>query len=178
MNLLKKYKHIIIINILLITCVYLIIYDYNYIYYSITESNYIDNDINNNDYIGIISIPKINLKKGLVDINSKNNNVKYNIEILNNSTMPDKDISNLFLASHSGNGKNAYFNKLYELDINDYIYFYYNDIKYTYIVSDIYKVDKIGKINIGRNNNNKMITLITCDQVDKTKQIVLIAKIL
>ena len=43
------------------------------------------------DYLAILEIPDINLKKGLVDLNSPYNNIKYNVEIIKGSHMPDID---------------------------------------------------------------------------------------
>ena len=42
----------------------------------------------NYNYIGILEIPKINLKRGFLDLNSKYNNVNYNITVIKGSTFP------------------------------------------------------------------------------------------
>ena len=42
------------------------------------------------NYIAVLDIPKINLKRGLFPINDKNNNVDKNVEILQNSDMPNE----------------------------------------------------------------------------------------
>jgi len=84
------------------------------------------------DYIAILEIPKINLKKGLVDPNSYMNNVNINIEILKPYAMPDQKESNLFLASHSGSSRVAFFDDLDLLSIDDDIYIYYKQKKYEY----------------------------------------------
>ena len=42
-------------------------------------------------YVAVLEIPKINLKKGLVDKNSKANNVDRNIYTLKESTFPDEE---------------------------------------------------------------------------------------
>lgn len=121
--------------------------------------------------IATISIPSINLEKVLYDIDSKLNNVNYNIEILKESIMPNKEHSHLFLASHSGNNYNAYFNDLPKLEIGDDIYIFYDGIKYTYEINKIFEVDKDGKIEINGISNIKMLTLITC-HIGTNKQIV------
>ena len=41
------------------------------------------------NYIAVLEIPKINLKRGLLPINDKNNNVNKNVEVLKNSDMPN-----------------------------------------------------------------------------------------
>ena len=43
------------------------------------------NHISKSDYIAVIKIPKINLEKGLYDVNDINNNVDKNIQILKSS---------------------------------------------------------------------------------------------
>ena len=57
-----------------------------------------------NDYIGYLSIPKINLKKGFLDKRSPENDVEKNILVVEGSNYPDKDKGNLMLAGHSGTG--------------------------------------------------------------------------
>ena len=61
------------------------------------------NQTQNNEYsfLGVLEIPKINLKRGFLDINSKYNNVDYNITIINGSTYPDEVNNNLILAANS-----------------------------------------------------------------------------
>ena len=72
----------------------------------------------NYNYIAVLEIPTINLKKGLLDIDDKNNNVDKNIEILKGSSMPDQG-GNLILAAHNGLGRVAYFRNLHKLSILD-----------------------------------------------------------
>lgn len=130
------------------------------------ENNVINNKI---DYLMILEIPKINLKKGLYNINSKYNKVDYGIEILKESDMPNKDNSNLYLASHSGNSSISYFMYLNKLIIGDKVFVYYNGLKYEYIISNVYQKEKDGTIDVSSSTNNR-IFLITC--VDDKKQII------
>lgn len=130
------------------------------------ENNVIHNKI---DYLMILEIPKINLKKGLYNINSKYNKVDYGIEILKESDMPNKENSNLYLASHSGNSSISYFMYLNKLIIGDKVFVYYNGLKYEYIISNVYQKEKDGTIDISSSTNNR-IFLITC--VDDKKQII------
>lgn len=129
------------------------------------------------NYIGILEIPKIKLKKGLVDINSKKNNVKYNIQIIKTSTMPDVENGNLILASHSGGGYYAFFTNLHKLYIGDVAYVYFNNNKYIYKITDIYEVEKTGKVEINRDYNKTILTMITCSQTNKKVQIVFISEL-
>ena len=126
------------------------------------------------NYIAILEIPKINLKKGLVNPNSQYNNIEYNIEIIDSSNFPTEENSNLILASHSGNSQISYFKNLYKLEKKDKIYLYYEGIKYEYILEEIYDTEKDGSIEISRNKDKTAITLITCKKNTDDLQIVYI----
>ncbi len=113
-------------------------------------------------YTSILSIPKINLRKGIYDIDNPKNNIEENIMIDKHSIYPDNDKSNVILIAHSGVGKKAYFDNLKELDNDSLIEFYYNHTKYVYMIDNIYSTLKTGKINLKYDQNKKAITLITC----------------
>ena len=72
-----------------------------------------------NDYIGYLTIPKINLTKGFLDKRSPENHVDKNILVVNGSNYPSTERGNFIVAGHSGTGWNAFFNDLYKLSIND-----------------------------------------------------------
>ena len=127
------------------------------------------------EYIAVIKIPKINLERGLVDRNSYLNDVKYNIEILKESSMPDEVGGNVILASHSGTARISYFKNLHKLTIGDSISINYKSTIYNYKVVDIYEIDKTGTAEIIRNKNKSTLTLITCKH-NSNKQIVVIAE--
>lgn len=129
---------------------------------------------NNINYLAVIEIPKINLRKGLYNVNSSNNNVNRNIEILKESNMPDYQNGNFILASHSGYGSIAYFRNLNKLSINDEVYIYYSGKKYIYKVSDVYEIEKTGKTSIKRDRNKSTLTMFTC-KGNTNKQIVVIS---
>ena len=63
----------------------------------------------NYDYIAVLEIPKINLKRGLVSTDSKYNNVNYNIKIVDGSLMPYVRNGNLILAGHNGSAYISFF---------------------------------------------------------------------
>ena len=126
---------------------------------------------NSDEYIGVISIPIINLKRGFYKIDHKLNNVKYNIELIND------DLNNIILAAHSGTGDNAYFNDVLNLRINDIIYLDFSGY-YTYQITNIYEVEKNGYIDLIKDSKDKTLTLITCSKKDKTKQTVIISKLI
>ena len=127
------------------------------------------------EYLGILEIPKINLKKGFYSINSKNNNINKNITILKESKLPNMDGSIIYLVAHSGYGYLAYFRELNKLKINDIINIDINNIKYKYTVFDIYEMEKNGKIVINHNIKEKYLVLSTCSN---NKQLVVISKLL
>ena len=142
------------------------------------EINYKANDKNNkekkqivgntlkvdtsNDYLAIIEIPKISLRRYLYDINSKENDVDKNIEVLKDSDMPNIQGGNLILAGHNGNTAVGHFRNLHKLVLNDEIIIYYNNSKYVYKISKIYDVLKTGSVAIKRDKSKSTITLITC----------------
>lgn len=129
------------------------------------------------NYIGILEIPKINLKKGLVDKNSPSNNVDKNIYILKETTLPDERInSHVILASHSGNSYISYFKNLKKLDMKDKVNFYYKNVKYIYEISNKYEIDKTGTTEL-KITNKSDITLITCIS-GTNKQVVYVANLI
>ena len=119
-------------------------------------------NVRSDDYLGIIEIPKINLQKRLYDINSYQNDVNKNIEILDSSDMPNVLGGNLILAAHNGNTSVGYFRNLHKLTLGDEVNISYNDVNYTYEITKIYDVLKTGKVNIKRDKSKTTITLITC----------------
>lgn len=128
------------------------------------------------EYIGVLSIPKINLKRGLVDPNSSLNDIQYNVEFLNESSMPDELYGNVILAAHSGNARISYFKNLDELDVNDEVIIDYKNNNYTYSVVKKYEIEKNGKTNIIRNRAENTLTLITCKH-NTNKQIVVVCEL-
>ena len=126
------------------------------------------------NYIGLLEIPKIGVKRGFLDINEKYNNVDYNVTVIQGSNYPDIENGNLILAAHSGNCSYCYFDKLYKLSKGDEAYVTYGNIKYLYKIVDIYEVEKTGTVAIYRDYTKKVLTLITCTRNSSTKQTVYI----
>ena len=136
-----------------------------------------ESDTYTDDYIGYLTIPKINLNKGFVDKRSSENDVEKNIMVIEGSTYPDVERGNFILAGHSGTGWKAFFNELYRLNIGDEAYVTYKGKKYTYKITNIYKQNKTGKIAIYRNYNKTTLTLVTCTNNDEATQTVYIAEL-
>ena len=130
-----------------------------------------------NNYIGYLSIPKINLKKGFLDKRSPDNDVEKNILVVEGSSYPTKEKGNLILAGHSGTGWKAFFNDLYKLNKGDKAIVTYKGKTYTYKITNIYTQPKVGKIAIYRNYDKTTLTLITCTNHDSTTQTIYIAEL-
>lgn len=141
---------------------------------SIIEEEKVETSSPTYNYIAILEIPSINFKRGLVDYNSKYNNVKYNIQIIEHSEMPNVENSNLILAGHNGSSSVSFFKDLYKLKDDSLIYLYYDGYKYIYKLNNYYDTNKDGKVEIVRNRYKNTITLITCKRNTKDKQTVFI----
>ena len=130
------------------------------------------------DYIAVLEIPSISLKRGLVDKNSKANNVNKNIQILNESDMPDVENGTLYLAGHSGSSYISFFRNLEKVKYGDMIYIYYNHVKYSYKVNSLYIETKDGDISVLRDKNKTNLVLTTCSQDNKGSQFVVISELI
>ena len=128
------------------------------------------------NYIAILKIPKIKLERGLVDPSSYLNNVKYNFQWIDGSSMPDQVNGNVIIAGHSGSARVSYFRKLDQLVIGDSVSIDYKNQTYNYKVIDIYDIEKTGKAEIIKNKNTTTLTLITCRH-NTNKQIVIICEL-
>lgn len=144
----------------------------------VEEASSSNSNIVNTYYTGVLEIEKIGLKRGFVDINSKENNINQNVTVLKESTFPDEENSNLILAAHSGTAYISFFNKLYLLNNGDIASIYYKQKKYNYRIISIYTQPKIGKLAIIKRTTKNTLTLITCTNNDNTTQTVYIAELI
>ena len=128
-------------------------------------------------YLGVLEIPKISLKRGFYNTDSKYNSIEYNVSLIPGSSMPDVTNGNLMLMAHSGDAYISFFAYLYRLNIGDYAYITYQGTKYKYQIVNIYTSPKTGKVAIYRNYNRTTLTLITCTKNDDTTQTVYIAEL-
>ena len=136
-----------------------------------------DYGVKKEEYLGILAIPKLNLEKGFYNVDSKNNNVNKNIELLKFSDMPDNNGGIIVFAAHRGNSYVSYFNNLYKLKLDDEINVYYKNKKYTYIVNNIYEEKKDGTINVNKNIHENYLVLTTCSK-RSGKQLIVTSKLL
>ena len=116
-----------------------------------TQENKVETSSPTYNYVAILEIPSIGLKRGIVDFNSKYNNVKYNIQIIEYSEFPIVENSNLILAGHNGSSNVSFFKNLYKVKEDSLIYLYYDGYKYIYKLNHSYDTAKDGKVEIKRN---------------------------
>ena len=115
-------------------------------------------------YLGLVEIPKINLKRGFYDKNSKLNTLSKNIYYLKESIPLEYNNSMIILAAHRGNSKISFFNDLDKLTIGDEIILSYKNKEYKYILSNKYDELKDGHLNIFRDATKDSLILITCNK--------------
>ena len=127
-------------------------------------------------YKAILEIPKISLKRGIVDATRNFNSINYAISADLKSNYPD-EMGNFILYAHSGNSGVGFFRNLDQLNLNDEIFVYYNGTKYIYNVINKYEILKTGTAKVINSKNDKYITLITCNKRRKGYQIVIEGKI-
>ena len=128
-------------------------------------------------YIGYLEIHKINFNRGFYSIESPENTVEKNIQVISGSTKPNVSKGNLIIAGHSGTGWKAFFNDLYQLSVGDQAIVTYQSKRYTYQITSIYKESKTGTIAIKRDYSKTSLTLVTCTNYDNTTQTVYIANL-
>ena len=133
--------------------------------------------IDYSQYYGVIEIPRIELKRGFYNTDSKYNTIEKNVAMVEGSTMPNVDKGNLMLMAHSGDSYISYFAYLYVLDKGDNVFITYDGVKYQYKIVDIYYVEKNGLVLIKRDVEKTALTLITCTKDDDTSQTVYIAEL-
>lgn len=126
-------------------------------------------DLDNN-YFFRINILKINLEQSVYKYNDDKNDVNKGIFLVK-----DYDFNSfkgsLILASHSGNSSISHFKNLDLLNKGDIVKIIYNNSTIYYKITDKYKINKTGKFKY--KNDDKIIYLITCDNNNSKKQLVI-----
>ena len=136
-----------------------------------SSSSNVDVPKKNYNYIGYLEIPRIGLKRGFVDMNSKYNNVDYNVAIAQGSNYPDVSNGNFILMAHSGDAYISYFAYLYRLKLGNIAKVTYKGKEYKYKLVKVEEQPKTGVVAIHRDNyNTKALTLITCTKDNDTTQ--------
>ena len=141
------------------------------------DEPYVPPVIDYSKYLGVLEIPRISLKRGFYDVDSKYNDIQYNVSVVRGSPMPDVEKGNLILMAHSGDAYISFFAYLYRLKLGNDIYVTYNGQKYHYKLVNIYDVPKNGSVSIVRNYDATTLTLITCTKDNSTSQTVYIAEL-
>lgn len=139
-----------------------------------SPSQEMPNVINYDKYLGVLEIPRIGLKRGFYGLDSRYNNIQYNVTVVPGATMPDVHNGNLILMAHSGNTYIGFFAYLYQLQIGNDAYVTYKGQVYHYKLVNIYDVPKVGTVKIIRNFDRTTLTLITCTKNVDTSQTVYI----
>lgn len=139
------------------------------------ENNY---TIDYSSYLGILEIPKIRLKRGFYGVDSRYNNIKYNVTMVEGTDLPDVPQGNLILMAHSGDSYISFFAYLYKLEIGDDCYVTYNGGSYHYQIVNIYEVVKNGVVSIRRDKSKNTLTLITCTKDNNETQTIYIAELI
>lgn len=124
------------------------------------------------DYVAILEIPKINLKKGLVMSTNDFKSINYAISIDQNSNMPNEE-GNLILYAHAGNSRISFFKNLNKLMVDDKVNVYYLGKNYSYKVNKKYEIEKTGFLALNENYSKYNLVLITCVH-NTNKQLVII----
>ena len=129
------------------------------------EEPVVEEPIDYSKYLGVLEIPRVHY------------DIKYNVMFLPGSDLPDVQNGNLILVAHSGTGYNSYFRTLYKLDIGDIASVTYNGNVYNYRIVNIYNVDKVGWVDVIRNESKTCLTLITCTKDDDNHQTIYVAEL-
>jgi len=137
-------------------------------------NNYV---IDYSKYLGVLEIPRIGLKRGFYNTDSKYNNIQYNVTMVGGSNLPDVENGNLILMAHSGDAYISYFAYLWMLGIGDHAYITYNGRKYDYQIVNIYNVEKNGIAVVHRNKERTTLTLITCTKDNDFSQTIYILEL-
>lgn len=138
------------------------------------NNNYV---IDYSKYLAVLEIPRIGLKRGFYNTNSRYNDIQYNVTMVSGSNLPDVENGNLILIAHSGDAYISYFAYLWMLHIGDHAYVTYNGRRYDYQLVNIYDTPKDGAVTIRRNKDRTTLTLITCTKDNDFTQTIYILEL-
>ena len=146
-------------------------YNINSLYTS--NNNYTSLKLSNNiSIIGSIEIPKINISYPIIE-NTTEDLLKLSVCKLA-GPLPNR-IGNLCIAGHNYKN-NSMFSKLHQLNIGDFFYITdLNNTRLKYIIYTKFIVEE-NNLNCITSSNNVEVTLITCNNIDNSKRLILKAK--
>lgn len=152
-------------------------FDWNYYltqFFIPVSINVVSNSKLLEDNLFILQIPRINLEEKVYNMDSSQNYVDYHVQILEGSNIQDDF---LFLAAHSGNGRNSYFNRLVELEIGDVIWIDKKTRRECFVVEELFYILKTGYLEYKVEREQGILYLITCSLEYNNKQLVVKARL-
>lgn len=136
----------------------------------IITNNFDSYNLKNNDYMGYIEIPKLNIKRLIKeDIKLIDENF---VGFIKESNGLDSNIGTTILAGHNNN---LVFKRLKDIEVNDIIKIKTNIHEYEYNVIDTKVIDK-DNYQYYTNDGYRKLILITCDKI-LGKRLIIISKI-
>lgn len=121
-----------------------------------------------NNYMGILEIPSLSLKRGFYSFSHPLNTVEKNIQVISSQCFPFEPCSFL-LASHSGSSNISYFKHLHHLVIGEKAYLYYKKEKKEYQLNSILHQEKNGSISLQAVSSPQLV-LTTCNPTNDSLQ--------
>lgn len=131
------------------------------------EDNYINNSIK---AVGILEIPAIKLKSGIVE-GATTKELKKGIGYYQNTPLPTESEGNMVIAAHNS-GNMPVFRKLHKLNIGDEVKIKIDNKYYIYEVSDKFIVDPSDVEILESTPGVKEITMFTCTNKGKQRLVV------
>ena len=120
------------------------------------------NQKQSNNIIGILSIPKIDLSVGIGE-GVDNETLKYSVGHFSETALPGKS-GNLCIIGHRSYAYGEFFNRLNEIEENDYIIVESYEHVFKYKVTEI-KVVTPDQVSVLNQTKDSEITLITCTPI-------------
>ena len=145
---------------------------FNIIYYKYKEEkniiSYYNNETNYNyKNTMIINIPSIGLNYSVKKADNNFRNLNRNLVYYKNKNYAEK----IIIFGHSGMGFGIYFNRIDEISYNDEAKLYMDNKEITYFFDKKYSVLS-SDISVLKNDEKKVLLLITCDKNNKNKRLV------
>lgn len=131
------------------------------------EDNYVNNKINP---IGILEIPSIKLKAGIIK-GATTKELRQGIGYYTNTSLPSEIEGNFVIAAHDS-GKMPIFRNLKSLEIGDEVIVNQKNKSFKYIVTDKFIVNPYDVEILQSVQGKKQITMFTCTNKGKQRLVV------
>lgn len=146
---------------------------FNIIYYKYKDkkdiTSYYNNETNYNyKNAMIINIPSIGLNSSVKKADSNFKNLNKSLVYYKNNNYEEK----IIIFGHSGMGFGMFFNRIDEINYNDEARLYIDNKEITYIFDKKNSISS-NDISVLKNDEKKVLLLITCDKNNKNKRLVL-----